>query len=44
MEKKQKGVGESLNDMEFKNEPVKDFFYFLWDLFKTGVIVFLVAF
>lgn len=44
MSKKSDSVGESLNEMEFKNEPAKDFFYFLWDLFKTGVIVFLVAF
>ncbi len=44
MKNEQKPIGETLNDLEFKNEPVKDFFYFVWDLFKTGVIVFLIAF
>jgi len=36
--------GEDLNQMTIENDPVKDFFYFLWDLLKTGVIVFLIAF
>jgi signal peptidase I len=36
--------GEELNQMTIENDPVKDFFYFLWDLLKTGVIVFLIAF
>jgi signal peptidase I len=36
--------GEELNQMVIENDPVKDFFYFLWDLLKTGVIVFLIAF
>ena len=44
MKHEDKPAGESLNNLEFKNEPVKDFFYFIWDLFKTGVIVFLIAF
>lgn len=44
MKNEPKPASEALNDLEFKNEPVKDFFYFVWDLFKTGVIVFLIAF
>lgn len=36
--------GEMLNDMPIKKDPAGDFLYFLWDLIKTGVIVFLIAF
>lgn len=39
-----KGSGEVLNDLPLENEPVKDFFYFVWDLLKTGIIVFIIAF
>lgn len=35
---------ETLNDMKVENNQVKDFTYFLWDLIKTGVIVFVIAF
>lgn len=35
---------EMLNDLPLQHDPVKDFFYFVWDLVKTGVIVFIVAF
>ncbi len=36
--------GETLNDMPAKKDPTGDFLYFLWDLVKTGVIVFIIAF
>ena len=36
--------GEILNDMPIKKDPTGDFLYFLWDLVKTGAIVFAVAF
>lgn len=36
--------GEVLNDMPMKKDPAGDFLYFLWDLVKTGVIVFAIAF
>lgn len=36
--------GEMLNDMPVKKDPTGDFLFFLWDLIKTGVIVFLIAF
>lgn len=36
--------GDMLNDMPIKKDPTGDFLYFLWDLIKTGVIVFLIAF
>jgi len=39
-----KGSGEVLNDLPLENDPVKDFFYFVWDLLKTGIIVFIIAF
>lgn len=39
-----KGSGEVLNDLPLENDPVKDFFYFVWDLVKTGIIVFVIAF
>lgn len=35
---------ETLNDLKVENNQVKDFSYFLWDLIKTGVIVFVIAF
>ncbi len=35
---------EELNNMEVDNNPAKDFMYFLFDLLKTGVIVFVIAF
>ena len=44
MDKEITPKGEDLNQMTIENDPVKDFFYFLWDLLKTGVIVFLIAF
>ena len=33
-----------LNDLPLEHNPTKDFLSFLWDLLKTGVIVFLIAF
>ena len=39
-----KGSGEVLNDLPLEDDPVKDFFYFVWDLVKTGIIVFIIAF
>lgn len=39
-----KSSGEVLNDLPMENDPVKDFFYFVWDLLKTGIIVFIIAF
>lgn len=39
-----KGSGEVLNDLPLENDPVKDFFYFVWDLVKTGIVVFVIAF
>ena len=36
--------GDILNDMPLKKDPAGDFLYFLWDLIKTGAIVFIVAF
>ena len=38
------GSGEVLNDLPLENDPTKDVFYFIWDLLKTGVIVFVIAF
>jgi signal peptidase I len=35
---------EQLNNLEVENNPTKDFAYFLFDLFKTGVVVFIIAF
>ena len=35
---------EELNSFKVANNPSKDFFYFLLDLLKTGIIVFIVAF
>ncbi|MEK9156396.1 MAG: signal peptidase I [Patescibacteria group bacterium] len=35
---------EELNNLEVTDNPAKDFFYFLFDLFKTGLIVFVLAF
>lgn len=35
---------EELNNLEVENNPAKDFGYFLLDLLKTGVIVFIIAF
>lgn len=35
---------EELNNMEVENNPAKDFMYFMFDLLKTGVIVFVIAF
>ncbi len=36
--------GETLNDMPVKKDPTGDFLYFIWDLVKTGIIVFIIAF
>lgn len=35
---------EELNNFEVANNPAKDFMYFVFDLIKTGVIVFVIAF
>lgn len=35
---------ETLNDLQINANPTKDFFYFVVDLLKTGVIVFIIAF
>ncbi len=35
---------EELNNMQVENNPAKDFMYFIFDLIKTGVIVFAIAF
>lgn len=35
---------EELNNLEAENNPAKDFLYFIFDLLKTGVIVFVIAF
>lgn len=44
VEKKYAQNSETLNDMPVENQPTKDFLYFLWDLLKTGVVVFVIAF
>ncbi|OQB06431.1 MAG: Signal peptidase I P [bacterium ADurb.Bin212] len=36
--------GEMLNNMPLKKDPSGDFLLFVWDLLKTGVIVFVIAF
>lgn len=36
--------GEMLNDMPLKKDPSGDFLLFVWDLLKTGAIVFVIAF
>lgn len=35
---------EELNNFQAENNPAKDFFYFLLDLVKTGLVVFVIAF
>lgn len=35
---------EELNNFEVSNNPAKDFMYFVFDLLKTGIIVFVIAF
>lgn len=35
---------EQLNTLEAESNPTKDFLYFIYDLLKTGIIVFLIAF
>ena len=40
-EKKQ---SEELSDLEVENNPAKDFLYFVYDLLKTGLVVFVIAF
>ncbi|MFA7244090.1 MAG: signal peptidase I [Patescibacteria group bacterium] len=44
MEKKFEQNGEELNNMPIENQPARDFLYFLWDLLKTGIVVFVIAF
>jgi signal peptidase I len=44
MDKKYTKNSEVLNDMPVENQPTKDFLYFLWDLLKTGIVVFIIAF
>jgi signal peptidase I len=34
---------EELNNLEVENNPAKDFLYFIFDLLKTGIIVFVIA-
>lgn len=36
--------GEQLNNMPVGNNPAKEFMYFLYDLLKTGIVVFVIAF
>lgn len=36
--------GDELNEMKIDKSPSKDFLYFVWDLLKTGIIVFIIAF
>lgn len=36
--------GEELNNMPVGNNPAKEFMYFLYDLLKTGIVVFVIAF
>jgi len=43
-QKRIKENSELLNDLPLEHNPTKDFLYFLWDLIKTGVVVFLIAF
>lgn len=35
---------EMLNDLPLQSDPVKEFFYFVWDLIITGIVVFVIAF
>lgn len=42
--KKDPKNSEMLNDLPLQHDPTREFFYFIWDLIKTGVIVFIVAF
>jgi signal peptidase I len=35
---------EELNNLEVPNDPARDFFYFIFDLIKTGIVVFVLAF
>ncbi len=35
---------EELNNLEVESNPAKDFLYFIFDLLKTGLIVFIIAF
>ena len=35
---------EQLNALEVESNPTKDFMYFIYDLLKTGIVVFLIAF
>jgi signal peptidase I len=44
VEKKFEQNGEELNNMPIENQPARDFLYFLWDLLKTGIVVFVIAF
>jgi len=39
-----KDNSEELSHLEVENNPIKDFFTFVWDLIKTGVIIFIIAF
>jgi len=42
--KENKPYTEELNSLEVNNNPAKDFVYFIYDLLKTGVVVFIIAF
>lgn len=43
-DEKVKENSELLENLPLEHNPTKDFLYFLWDLLKTGVVVFLIAF
>jgi len=42
--KDKKTISEELNNLEVENNPTKDFMYFVFDLLKTGIVVFIIAF
>jgi signal peptidase I len=42
--KDKKSISEELNNLEVENNPTKDFMYFIFDLLKTGIVVFIIAF
>lgn len=43
-DEKQNTNGNELNNFEAENNPAKDFLYFVFDLIKTSVVVFVIAF
>lgn len=44
LDKDKDSNSEELNNLEVDNNPAKDFMYFIYDLLKTGVVVFVIAF